>query len=141
MKHFKHNKSQELEVTIVRSPSTKLKAYLGIIIAIFAFTIYAQGISNDYTSDDHVVTDKNDLIKRGFDGIPLILSTDYLYGFEKGAMSGPVYRPASLVMFSIEWQFFPDTPHIFHFMNVLLFAITCWVLFLMLCLLFQKIPF
>jgi tetratricopeptide (TPR) repeat protein len=78
------------------------------------------------------------LIKKGISAIPTILSTDYLYGFEKGVFSGPVYRPASLIMFDLEWNLFPDNPHIFHFMNVLLFAITCWILFLLLCRLFES---
>src|ERR1700722_374764 len=127
-----------LNQTVNQKQKTRYQNSLGIIIADFAFLIYAQGISNEYTADDHFVTDKNDLIQKGFAAIPTILSTDYLYGFEKGMLSGPVYRPASLIMFDLEWNLFPENPHIFHFMNVLLFAITCWILFLLLCRLFEE---
>src|ERR1700722_10492242 len=85
----------------------KLKISLGVIIAAFAFILYAQSISYKYTLDDHFVISDNEVIKQGFAGIPAILKTDYLFGFSNGDYSGPIYRPASLILFAIEWQFFP----------------------------------
>ncbi len=116
----------------------KLKITLGIIIAAFAFLLYVQSVSFNYVMDDHLVTDKNELIKKGFTGIPTLLKTDYLKGFEDGVFSGPIYRPTSMVLFAIVWSFSPNNPHIFHLINVLLFSISCWLLYLMLCKLFQK---
>ena len=131
-------KAKEAILPTKQDPFFKLKVSLGILIGSFAFIIYALGISNNYTADDHFVTDQNDVIKSGLAGIPTILSTDYLYGYDHGVISGPVYRPTSLIMFDLEWNLFPDNPHIFHFMNVLLFAITCWILFLLLCHLYEQ---
>ncbi|MEI6816475.1 MAG: tetratricopeptide repeat protein [Bacteroidota bacterium] len=37
-----------------------------------------------------------------------------------------------------EWQFFPDSPKVYHLLNVLLFSLTCWVLFFLFCRLFKK---
>ena len=135
------NKANTGKINSIPNSTKKIKTFLGLIIFVFAFILYARGISNEYTTDDHVVTDQNDLVKKGFEAIPTIFSTDYLYGYNNGLMSGPVYRPASLVMFAIEWQFFPENPYIFHFMNVLLFSITCWLLYLLLYKLIEKIPF
>lgn len=55
----------------------KLKIYLGIIIAAFAFILYAQSIFHNYTLDDHPVIDKNRITTQGIAGIPTILKTDY----------------------------------------------------------------
>lgn len=112
--------------------SGKLKTWMGLIVAAFAFILYVQSISFDYTLDDHPAIDLNKYTKQGFAGIPTLIKTDYWYGF-KDELRGPVYRPTSLVMFAVEWQLFPENPAVNHFMNVLLYAITCWVLFLVLC--------
>src|ERR1017187_6057894 len=114
-----------------------LKTSLWIIIAVFAFILYAQSISFSYTLDDHPVTDQNKLIKMGLAGIPTLIITDYVYGFD-AKMRGPVYRPTSLIIFAIEWQFFPNNPHFFHLINVLFFTITCGLLYSLLCKLFEK---
>src|ERR1017187_1807263 len=133
-------KPKAVEIAIPDDPNAlkRLKISLGIIIGVFAFLLYAQSIPYDYTQDDHFVTDKNDLIKKGFVAIPTILSTDYLYGYKEGILTGPVYRPSSLIMFAIEWNLFGDNPHVFHFMNVLLYTFTCWFLFILLCKLFES---
>jgi tetratricopeptide (TPR) repeat protein len=118
------------------SKQKNIKNLLGIIIAVFAFLLYAQSISYNYTLDDIGIIKESKIIKQGLVAIPTILKSDYLNGVTDD-LRGPNYRPASLVMFAIEWQFFPGNPHAGHFMNVLLFAITCLILFLLLCKLFE----
>jgi protein O-mannosyl-transferase len=65
------------------------------------------------------------------------MSSDYWYGFT-GNKQGAIYRPASLIMFAIEWTLFPDNPIPSHFINVLLFSLTCVILFHLLSRLFQN---
>ncbi len=114
-----------------------LKISLGIIISVFAFILYAQSVFFDYTIDDVYVLKGNTLTKEGIKSIPQILKTDYLFGF-KDIERGPIYRPASMIMFAIEWNFFPDNPHVYHLINVLLFALTGFLLYLLLCYLFKN---
>jgi tetratricopeptide (TPR) repeat protein len=116
----------------------RLKISLGIIIGVFAFLLYAQSIAFNYTMDDHQVIDQNSYVKKGLAGIPSILKTDYLHGAEITEAKGPIYRPTCLVLFAIEWQFFPNNPHFYHFINVLLYALTCLLFYLLLCKLFEK---
>lgn len=116
----------------------RLKFFFGLFIAVFAFLLYAKSISYNYTLDDHPAIDENKFTTRGIAGIPKLLTTDYWFGY-KDEVRGPIYRPMSLMMFAVEWQFFPRNPHINHFMTVFLYALTCWLLFLILCKL--KLPF
>ena len=116
----------------------KLKIILGIIIAAFAFLLYAQSIYHDYTLDDHTVIDKNKITIQGIAGIPTILKTDYWYGSMQPELRGPIYRPTSLIVFATVWQFSPNNPHAYHFINVLFYAISCVMLFLVLCKLFKN---
>jgi len=140
------NKPKVTTAPIPTNPAAlkKLKISLGIIIGVFAFLLYAQSIFNEYALDDKSVTVENKLVTKGLAGIPELLKTDYWYGW-KTALRVPEYRPTSLIMFAVEWQFYPNNPHVGHFINVLLYSITCYLLFLVLCELFRQqnflIPF
>ena len=110
----------------------KLKYRLGIFIAVFSFALYAQSISFSYTLDDETCITKNKITSQGFHGIPTLLKTDYWYGYSD-IIRVPEYRPASLILFATEWQFFPNNAHVGHLVNVLLYSLTCWLLFILLC--------
>jgi protein O-mannosyl-transferase len=119
----------------------KLRSRLGMFIGLFAFLLYAQTISFNYAYDDFTVIKENKIVKQGIQGIPEILISDYWYGFIEGPekeKGGLIYRPASLIMFALEWELFPDTPQVSHLMNVLLYALTCWLLFMLFCRLFKN---
>src|SRR5450631_1994990 len=96
------NKSKSSIAAISNDPDAlrKLKISLGIIIAVFAFLLYAQSIPYSYTIDDHPAITQNNITKQGLAGIPTLLKTDYWYGFNE-EVRGPVYRPASLMVFAI----------------------------------------
>ena len=131
------NKEIQHKVSADTNSINKLKIYLGIMIAAFAFILYVQSINHEYTLDDHNVIDKNFVTKSGIEGIPTILKTDYWYGSDKNELRGPIYRPTSLIVFAIIWELSPSNPHAYHFINVLLYAFTCLFLFLLLCRLFK----
>ncbi|HEY1870908.1 MAG TPA: tetratricopeptide repeat protein, partial [Chitinophagaceae bacterium] len=114
------------------------KVFLGLIIAVFSFVLYAPSIQHDFTLDDNTVTTMNNLTTRGFSGIPNILATDYWYGFEHELSRGPIYRPTSVIVFAAVWEFYPGNPHAYHFVNVLFYTLTCIFLFLVLCKLFKQ---
>jgi tetratricopeptide (TPR) repeat protein len=117
--------------------SKKMQTYLGLIIAIFAFLLYAQTLSHEYTLDDHNVVDKNRVTTMGIAGIPTILKTDYWYGSGKDDLRGPIYRPTSLIVYALIWEISPNNPHTYHLINVILYALTGFVLFILLCKIFN----
>jgi len=139
--NMKQGKPKAKSITLPNSADAKsllrLKFSLSIIVALFAFVLYSQSIGHNYTLDDHPAIDENKVTTQGIAGIPTLLATDYWYGY-KNEFRGPVYRPASLIVFAVAWQFFPDSPHILHFITVLMFALTCFFLFKVLCLMFKK---
>jgi tetratricopeptide (TPR) repeat protein len=107
---------------------TNNQAWLpALVLAIFAFLLYANTLSHDWALDDYSVIKDNYLTQQGTKAIGTLMSTEYRFGYWNSA--GSLYRPLSLVMFAIEWQMYPDNPWIGHFMNVLLYAITAFVLF------------
>jgi tetratricopeptide (TPR) repeat protein len=102
-----------------------------LIIGIVVFIIYANSIPNGYALDDANVVQQNAYTQKGFAGIPDILSKDSFHG-RHGDRSyySRYYRPLSLVTFAIEHGLWGDIPYVSHFINVLLYGITCIILWL-----------
>ena len=103
---------------------------VGLWISVIGMLIYGNTLGHQYTLDDFSVIKDNFVTKKGLEGIGTILTTDYRYGY--WISGGTLYRPLSLIMFAIEWSFAPDSPFVGHLLNVLLFGLSIFVLFLLL---------
>ncbi|MFN0176757.1 MAG: tetratricopeptide repeat protein [Saprospiraceae bacterium] len=104
----------------------------GLIFA-FAFLLYANTLTHGFVLDDAIVITDNMFTQQGIKGIGGILSNDTFFGFFKvegkeALVTGGRYRPMTLVLFSILYQF-STGPFLFHLFTVLLFALTCVVLY------------
>ena len=119
-------------------PITKYSLFLGFI----AFCIYANTLQNGYALDDLTAIQDNSLVRKGITAIPEILSTPYHYGSFRARENGPaiddLYRPLSLVIFSIEYQIVGDNPVLGHLANLLLYAGCVILFFLFLYNLFKR---
>ena len=112
----------------------------GLIFA-FAFLLYASTLTHGFVLDDAIVITDNMFTQQGVKGIGGIFSTDTFFGFFKvegkeALVSGGRYRPMTLVLFAFLYQF-STSPFLFHFFTVLLFALTCVVLYRTLILLLR----
>ena len=104
-----------------------------LLITAFTFILYGNTISNRYSLDDVYVTGKNPLTQQGIRAIPAIFSTYYInLNAEEGGQHNFGYRPLAKATFALEWQFFGENRHESHFINVLLYALTGILLFLLL---------
>jgi tetratricopeptide (TPR) repeat protein len=134
----KPNKSQIANSPSLEAPSfwenTRLQA---IVIFALSVLLYANTLSHDFCQDDSIVITENMFTTQGVAGIGGILQYDTFYGFFKEAgkaslVAGGRYRPFTLVMFAIEYQLFGKSPFIGHFINVVLFGLTCVLLYFLL---------
>src|SRR6185437_879410 len=104
------------------------------LIFALVFLLYGNSIKNKYALDDDYVTvttpekPSNPRIEKGIRGIPQLFTTHYV----ETASQSFEYRPIVLVTFAIEYQFFGSNPHVSHFISVLLYAITCVLLYIIL---------
>ncbi len=122
--------------------NTRLQSYA---LVIFAVVLYANTLFLDFAQDDAIVITQNMFTRQGAQGIPGIFQYDTFYGFFKQAgkdnlVSGGRYRPLSLVLFAIEYQIFGEKAWIGHLVNILLFALTGWLLYRLLLKLFSYRP-
>ena len=104
------------------------------LIAIVAFALYFNTLHHEYVLDDSVAITNNQFVQKGFAGISSILKVD-LWHFSNLTLG--YYRPLSLITFAIEQELFGKAPHISHFINILLYALTGFILCLWLMELFS----
>jgi tetratricopeptide (TPR) repeat protein len=105
----------------------KILIISSISIFSFAFLLYSNTINHDYALDDTGAIQQNVNVKKGIKGIPDILKMDL---WEQSEVRLGYYRPLSLITFAIEYEFFQNAPHVHHFNNVVFFALSCVILFL-----------
>jgi len=109
--------------------------YTGLILALFAFTIYFNTYRNGYVLDDYSAITINHYVQEGFAGIPKLMTVDFWH-FSNLKLG--YYRPLSLVTFAIEYQFFGASPLVSHLMNVFFFSLTVFFVFLLMVRLFPS---
>ncbi|MDT8411151.1 MAG: tetratricopeptide repeat protein [Vicingaceae bacterium] len=129
------------------SKITNKKVYL--LITVICFLIYGNSINNEYSLDDDMVAD-GILVSHGVKAIPQIFKSRYAVGKQEYE-----YRPIVTSSFAIEKQLFGKLPasqtkqekeksdlltqaNISHFINLLLYILTCILLFSLLQSIFKE---
>ena len=108
-----------------------------------ASLLYANSLTHGFVLDDNALITQNVLTSKGFAGLPGIFSSDMFYGFAQSELSkemvtGGRYRPISQAIFAVVYQFFGAQPFVYHLIAVLLYALTCAVLYRTLLRLFGR---
>jgi len=114
----------------------RLRVYLGLFAGAFGFLIYLSTINFNFSCDDTSAITSNFIVQKGTRAIGEILKTPYRWGYWTN--QDELYRPLSLIMFAIEWQLFPANPLPGHLINILLYGLTGFLLFNLLCRLFKN---
>lgn len=100
------------------------------IILIMAFALYALTLSHDFTQDDAIVIYDNIYVQQGIEGVSNIFSKDSFSGFFKGEdksalVTGGRYRPLSLAIFAVIYEFVGPEPLYYHLLAILIYAVVC----------------
>ena len=132
-----------------------------IIIFILVIVQYVNTLSLDYTLDDRLVIFNNEHTVKGFDGVGEVFTKDGFSGYftgQKSLVAGGRYRPLAQFTFIVEYEIFgqnikkiinstesADNEQLFmdahltfvsHFVNLLLYLLLVWVVYLVLTKLF-----
>ncbi len=103
-----------------------------VTLGALAAVLYLYTLNCDYTWDDSIVIIENEFTKSA--NLGGIFGNDTFRGFfgeDKKLVAGGRYRPLTLAMFAIEYQI-SKAPFIGHFFNILWYALTGIVLYLLL---------
>lgn len=121
------------------SPGAFVKSplnWLVLICGACAFLLYANTLHHEYALDDQTAIIQNRLTHEGISALPTILTSAYRAGVDERKEG--LYRPLSIALFAIEWQLAPGNPHLSHWVNVLLYVLTTFMLFVTLACFFEK---
>jgi len=100
---------------------------------LLSLMLYGNTLNHGYALDDAIVIQKNEFTKQGINGISAILTTDSFTGFfgrQKNLVAGGRYRPLSLITFALEYHFFGEFPFMSHLINLLIYALIGFLVFL-----------
>jgi len=103
----------------------------------FAFCLYANTIGHQWALDDISIFRDNVHVVKGIEAYGEILTTFTTHSTINSSESYQ-YRPLTQLQFATEWHFFPDNTSVYHFFNVLYYAIACALLFIVLRKLFNN---
>jgi len=95
------------------------------LFCVLTLLIYGKSIGNGYSMDDEYVIHNNKQVHGGIAKIPEIFRSTYAID-EKASFE---YRPLVKVTYAIEYQFFGESPHLSHFINLLIYILCLVLLF------------
>jgi hypothetical protein len=116
---------------------------------VLSFLFYGNSIKNGFSLDDSYVTPTNypvkgknytpnqSLVAGGVKNIPKIWRSHYGHG----SGTSYDYRPIVITMFAIEYAVFGQAPHVNHIINIILYGILVFCLFLLLKKCLYEYPF
>jgi tetratricopeptide (TPR) repeat protein len=120
-------KQQSKTSKSIAAKSSKTTLLIAALCFAFGFLLYTNTLQHDYTLDDFSVIKENYVTKQGIKGIPTAWKEHYRYGYWNSTAS--LYRPLTLTTFHLDWAIAPDNPSYAHWINVLLYGLTGFVLF------------
>lgn len=105
------------------------------IVPLLAVLVYIPSFTGQFTLDDKLIVENNDLIK-AFDKIPAIWTSHYWAG-KIDASDTSLYRPLTLTSYALQYIIHKDNPVPYHIFNILLHALVCFALMKLVNLLFR----
>lgn len=111
-----------------------------LVVVFFSLSVflYINTLNHDFVLDDTIVITSNKYTQKGLSGIKEIFTHDSFEGAygKQLNLTGGRYRPLSIAVFAVIYDYFALNPLPYHFFNIFLFALSIVILFLFLCKLF-----
>lgn len=112
------------------SKASLLLKWIPVIIFLFAFGLYSNTLNHGFVMDDGAVITDNKTVMKGFSGIKELFRQSSVYG-STGDNYGS-YRPLTMTFIAIEWQFFGRNSSRYHLVHIMLYALSCVIVFFLL---------
>ena len=106
-----------------------------ILTGIVVIALYYPTTDYDFVLDDKMVITENNFVKKGTAGIPEIFGSDTMTGYlgeQPDLLAGGRYRPLSLIVFAVVYEFAGLDIYWYHLLNILFYLLACIVLYLLL---------
>lgn len=101
--------------------------FAAILALVVSFALFGNSLKGNFVFDDTIVVVGNPLIKGGIPDVGEIFSTSY-HAFQPRT---GLYRPLTILSFALNASVFGFSPLSFHVVNVILYALGAFLLFLL----------
>ena len=117
-----------------KSSNHKIRLAHCIFLFILSCAIYFNTLDHGYVLDDSLFITGNDYTLAGLDGIKGIWTNDAFVGAhgQEFDLEGGRYRPLAITVFALVYEFFGLNPMVGHAMNIVLYGLSCILLYLLL---------
>ena len=95
-------------------------------IPLLAILVYIPSFKGQFTLDDNLIIEQNDLIT-SLNKIPRIWASHYWAG-KIDASDKSLYRPLTLTTYTLQYVISKENPVPYHVLNILLHALVCFVI-------------
>lgn len=134
--------NQNIKEHQIKTVRLKLKRNLQLVVSVLAFLFYANTLHHSYALDDFAAIVDNPMTQSGLRALPAFFQSGFYSTYEYKDYNN--YRPLTKLFLALEWQVAPNNPHFAHWVNVLLYSLTCGFVFNLLAVYFTKnlfVPF
>lgn len=109
------------------------------LIGLLSILLYSNTFQHRFVLDDQGIIKGNKITKAplSWENTKTIFTTSLRKGQETD-LENSLYRPFVKLFFNLEWNIFGEDPHAFHVVQVLLYAFTCILFFLVLYRIFER---
>lgn len=98
------------------------------LLVITIIIMYGASVNFEFTLDDDMFYIKHKDVQQGFPAVKKLFSHGSLYGFD-GTTGVQPYRPFTLFVFTLQKEFFNNSPAMAHLVNILLYLVAVLLLF------------
>lgn len=101
---------------------------LALFVGFIGCIIYAQTLGFGFALDDYSAIIENRQTKQGIAALGEIFKSSYRFGYN--IQGDELYRPLSKAAFAVLWQWAPNNAFPFHLLNLVMYALTGYLLFI-----------
>ncbi|MEO5569846.1 MAG: tetratricopeptide repeat protein [Bacteroidia bacterium] len=134
------NKKAKTETDQFLSYKFRHRKKLLVAIFIFSFLLGANTLKHSFTVDDELYYSGNKISQKGIAGIKDMFTKGSTSGFKETG-NKDLYRPLVMLSFGIEKDVFNNNPHASHFIQIMLYACCCVLLYSLMNILFSSVHF
>ena len=106
------------------------KLFFFVFCLVLVFLIYGRTLGGDFVFDDRYVAESSHIFL--LNNLPQIITSPY-WSTESG-----LYRPVTVISYAFNYSLFGAEPWSFHFLNLIFYAWSCYLIFLLVEQFFKK---
>ena len=117
-------REQQTQLPLSAQQTSSWWQWIPFLLAVVA---YINTLEFGFVLDDYAAIVENNSTRKGMAALGEIFRTSYRYGYL--LISDELYRPLPKAIYAVLWDWSPNNPAPGHFFNIVVFALTCLMIY------------